>query len=150
MSTAIKAIENILFIMAVAIMICALTCQLLQLKPLVVLSGSMEPSIMTGSLVVIDKKQHEIKEGDVISFRAGDVLVTHRVIDVTEEGYKTKGDNNEIADAGTVSRAAVEGVVAFNVDGLGYFLKVIALPAGTAITLLYIIMKGIEKGKRYD
>lgn len=150
MNIVIKVIENTLFVIAIAVMICALTCQLMQLKPLVVLSGSMEPSIMTGSLVVIDKKENNIKEGDIISFRSGDALVTHRVTEVTEEGYKTKGDNNEIEDASIVPKRAVEGVVVFNVAGLGYFLKVIVLPAGTAVTLLYIIMKGIKKGYKYD
>ena len=150
MKTVVKATENILFAAAVAIMVCALACQLLHLKPVVVDSGSMEPSIMTGSLAFIDKKDKVIEEGDIISFYAGDALVTHRVIEITENGYRTKGDNNETADAGIVTDGQLEGTLVFNLRGMGYFLKVFALPVGTAMTLLYIIMKGINKGKRND
>ena len=150
MNPVIKALENTLFIMAVAVMICALACQLAQIKPVVVVSGSMEPAVATGSLAFIDKKDKTIEEGDVISFRAGEALVTHRVISITGEGYKTKGDNNDIADAGYVKDEQIEGTLAFNIPGMGYFLKVIALPAGAAALLLYIIMKGTKKGKRYD
>lgn len=150
MKTVVKATENILFAAAVAIMVCALACQLLHLKPVVVVSGSMEPSIMTGSLAFIDKKDKVIEEGDIISFYAGDALVTHRVIEITENGYRTKGDNNETADAGIVTDGQLEGTLVFNLRGMGYFLKVFALPVGTAMTLLYIIMKGINKGKRND
>lgn len=150
MKTVVKATENILFAAAVAIMVCALACQLLHLKPVVVVSGSMEPSIMTGSLAFIDKKDKVIEEGDIISFYAGDALVTHRVIEITENGYRTKGDNNESADAGLVTDSQLEGTLIFNLQGMGFFLKVVALPIGTATTLLYIIMKGINKGKRND
>lgn len=150
MNRVIKVTENVLFVTAMVIMICALLCQMMQIKPVVVVSGSMEPAIMTGSLAFIDKKAHQIAEGDVISFRSGDALVTHRVVEITDEGYRTKGDNNKVEDVGIVEEENVEGKVAFNVPGLGYFLKVIALPAGTIATLLYLIMKGINRGKRYD
>lgn len=145
-----KAVENFLFVLASVIVVCALVCQLSQMKPVVVVSGSMEPSITTGSLALIDTKESAINIGDVVSFRAGDALVTHRVIEITEEGYRTKGDNNDIADVGTVTQDQIEGKLVYDIPGLGYLLKVIALPAGTALTLLYIIMKGINRVKGND
>lgn len=144
----IKTTENLLFIIAVLIMTCSLTCQIMDLKPVVVLSGSMEPAIKTGSLAFIDTNRKEVFKGDVISFRAGNLLVSHRVIEVTEQGYKTKGDNNDVADAGIVKDSSVEGKILFSIPGAGYFLKTVALPAGMAITLLYIFMRVIYRGKK--
>ena len=148
MKRLIKTAENVLFAAAVLIMVCALICQFAGLKPVVVMSGSMEPAIRTGSLAFIDTSDREVFKGDVVSFRTGDMLVTHRVIEVTENGYRTKGDNNEAADAGIVKDSSIEGKILFSIPGAGYFLKTAALPAGIAVILLYIFMKIIYKGKR--
>ena len=142
----IKTTENVLFMVAVLIMACSLMCQIMDLKPVVVLSGSMEPAIKTGSLAFIDTSNRTVFVGDVISFRAGDLLVSHRVIEITDQGYRTKGDNNDVADAGIVKDSSVEGKILFSIPGAGYFLKTVALPAGMAITLLYIFMKVIYRG----
>jgi signal peptidase len=144
----IKTIENVLFVTAVLIMACSLMCQIIGLKPVVVLSGSMEPAIKTGSLAFIDTSDRDVFVGDVISFRAGNLLVSHRVIEITEQGYKTKGDNNDVADAGIVKDSCVEGKILFSVPGAGYFLKTAAVPAGMVIILLYMFMKVIYRRKR--
>ena len=47
MGRVVKTTENILFMVAVFIMACSLICQIMDLKPVVVLSGSMEPDIKT-------------------------------------------------------------------------------------------------------
>lgn len=148
MRRVVRITENLLFTAAVFIMACSLICQFAGLKPVVVMSGSMEPSIGTGSLAFIDTSDREIFKGDVISFNAGDLLVTHRVIEVTESGYRTKGDNNEAADVGTVKDADVEGKILFSIPGAGFILKMAVLPIGAALILLYIFMKVIYKGKR--
>jgi signal peptidase len=144
----IKTIENVLFVTAVLIMACSLMCQIIGLKPVVVLSGSMEPAIKTGSLAFIDTSDRDVFVGDVISFRAGNLLVSHRVIEITAQGYKTKGDNNDVADAGIVKDSCVEGKILFSVPGAGYFLKTAAVPAGMVIILLYMFMKVIYRRKR--
>ncbi len=145
MKRVIKLTENVLFIAAVFIMACSLICQFAALKPVVVMSGSMEPAIGTGSLAFIDTGEREIFKGDVISFHAGDLLVTHRVIEITAQGYRTKGDNNDMADVGIVRDANVEGKVLFSIPGAGFFLKTIAMPAGIAAILIYLFMKVIYK-----
>lgn len=148
MSKVIKITENILFMIAIMIMVCALICQIAGLKPVVVMSGSMEPAIRTGSLAFIDTGEREIFEGDVISFTAGGLLVTHRVIGITEQGYRTKGDNNDDPDAGIVKASSVQGKILFSIPRLGRFLKTIVLPSGIGFTLLYILLKVIYRGKR--
>ena len=150
MKKIMKAAENILFITAVIIIIAAAICQITNLRPVVVLSGSMEPELKTGSMAFIDTKDKDIEKGDVISFKNGDVLVSHRVTEITEDGYKTKGDNNDDEDEGMVRKENVEGTVLFSVPGMGYFLKTKALPAGIVITLLYLIMKVIYREREYE
>ena len=148
MKQLIKITENLLFVAAVFIMVCALICQFAGLKPVVVMSGSMEPAIETGSLAFIDTGDREVFKGDVISFHTGGMLVTHRVIEVTDKGYRTKGDNNETADVGIVKDSSIEGKILFSVPGAGFFLKMVALPAGAAVALLYMLMKVIYKGRK--
>src|SRR3989344_4702559 len=68
----------------------------------IVKSGSMEPSISTGSLVVV-RPHAAYAKGDVITFGKDtktDIPTTHRIID-TKDGplYIVKGDANEEADA---------------------------------------------------
>lgn len=92
------------------------------IKPLIVISGSMEPQIMTGDLLVATLVDAEtLQVGDVVSLRSeltGD-LVTHRIeaIAPAQRGAFTvtmKGDNNEFSDAldyavsGTVWKPAVQ------------------------------------------
>ncbi len=74
-------------------------------RTLTVLSGSMEPEIPTGSVVVVTPKPlREVRVGDVIVFNAptDGRPVTHRVIEVLEDGnrplIRTKGDANASAD----------------------------------------------------
>jgi len=57
--------------------------------------GSMEPTLMTGDLVLIQNIHVDPQVGDILMFDTPSVLlpVIHRVISVSERGVKTKGDN---------------------------------------------------------
>ena len=71
--------------------------------PLIVLSDSMYPVIQSGDLIICHTEEPEnIQVGDVIAFfdpaGNGTTIVTHRVIEVTENGWRTKGDNNNAED----------------------------------------------------
>lgn len=76
------------------------------IKPLIVISGSMEPGIMTGDLLIATKTDvSELGTGDVVSLPSEltDKLVTHRIVAIAEgDGDRIitmKGDNNEFEDA---------------------------------------------------
>lgn len=93
----------------------------------VVMSGSMEPAIPTGSIVFVkDAPAESIEEGDVITFSkgTGTVTTTHRVIEKYQSGggirFETKGDNNEVPDTEPVYRSDLVGVVMFSVPFIGY------------------------------
>lgn len=86
----------------------------------VVLSGSMEPEIPTGSVVVVDGRKKEWNPGDVITYRRGNMVVTHRIVEKSEEGYCTKGDANTEEDAGIVLEKQVIGNVIVALPWLGF------------------------------
>lgn len=64
-------------------------------------SGSMEPTLTVGSIIICEKTQHpeSLEAGQIVTFRTlSGVVVTHRIIEVIsgEDGsvaYRTKGDN---------------------------------------------------------
>jgi len=92
-----------------------------------VLSGSMEPELGVGGLVVIKPVDaQDVVVGDVISFKLPgiDTPICHRVIDrqETAEGplFQTMGDANEEPDATLVSAENVNGKAVFYLPYVGY------------------------------
>lgn len=84
-------------------------------RAMIVTSGSMEPAINVGGLVIVEETDPEqITVGDVITFNGygGEGLTTHRVIDRSIVGgrlhFRTQGDANDTPD---VDLAPAEGVV---------------------------------------
>ena len=89
----------------------------------VVQSGSMEPTIMTGDLAIIEvnKSPSTATKGDVILFEDSRGRVTlHRIVGKSERGFITKGDNNDNPDPGPVSM--VNGVYLAKIPLMGYGL----------------------------
>lgn len=117
-----KSAVHILFGVLIIFGICCLLLPFLGICPYVVLSGSMEPSIQTGSIVFSDKNVREVNVGDVITYDAGSRYVTHRVVCKMKEGYITKGDANWEADLKPVPQNRVIGKVMFSVPGFGYLI----------------------------
>jgi signal peptidase I len=82
-------------------------------QPHAIVSGSMEPTIRTGDVVLTRPADHPVDPGRVITFadpaRPG-VLITHRVIAVDEAGhYRTQGDANADEDSTPVPPDLVRG-----------------------------------------
>ena len=87
-------------------------------------SGSMEPTVPTGSLIFV-RPAAGYANGDIITVRTGDEkTVTHRIIEVlnTDIGpaFRTKGDNNEEADPVEIALADIIGKTVLTVPYLGY------------------------------
>ncbi|MCP3741722.1 signal peptidase I SipW [Rossellomorea sp. BNER] len=109
-----------------------------------VLSGSMEPSIQTGSVIAVKPvEDHKgFQKGDIITFiNEDDLLITHRVIEVKSSGnqlsYITKGDNNDGADRDPVLPQNVKAeYTGFTVPYAGYFLNWINSKIGSALLLI--------------
>lgn len=108
-------------------------------KPFIVLSGSMEPTILTGDIVLTrETAAGEIARNDIITFRTDkDTVITHRVTEVvTDNGtvsFLTKGDANVGADANVVKPEMLEGKYLGRVGGIGHFAMFLQTPMGLLI-----------------
>jgi signal peptidase I len=75
--------------------------------------SSMNPTLREGYLLTVTPFENEpIVKGDVIYFRRhGQMAVVHRVVEVTEEGVQTRGDNNSSNDPFLVQKNEIIGKV---------------------------------------
>jgi signal peptidase len=119
---------------------------------IVIKSGSMEPTIKTGSAVIINK-QDEYIVGDIITFaNSTNELVTHRIVGVDEKGFFiTKGDNNNTEDIFGVRENDIKGSVILTMFYVGYAIAFLQ-SGGIALLILvmglYFVGKEILKYKR--
>jgi signal peptidase len=87
-----------------------------------VYTGSMVPAIGVGSVVAIKPVNPDnLEVGDIICYRFSETTsVTHRIIEVNDEGFITKGDANEDPDQLAVKKEDVIGKVVFTLPLIGY------------------------------
>lgn len=99
----------------------------------IVQSGSMEPTIPTGSVIwASGVKPENINEQDIITYRSGTrpnggpEYTTHRVVDIRQNDgsyeFKTKGDKNQKPDPGWVQEENVVARHMVTVPQMGYLL----------------------------
>jgi len=103
--------------------------------PSVIATGSMEPEIKPGDMILVKKIRteddvHLLKEGDIIQFKRGDILISHRITEIIEDkeqGLKfiTKGDNNSSADWEPVTPENLKGKVIGVVPKIGWSALII-------------------------
>lgn len=104
-----------------------------------VLSGSMEPTYYPGDLVIVkNKNRAKLEEKDVITFIDDNEIVTHRIIEKTTEGYKTKGDNNDVEDVKMLKDKDIIGEVSFKIPKAGYIIQFLSKPGVVAIELMLL------------
>ena len=139
----IKKIINVLTTVIIFVGGLFLILYICGIVPYVVLSGSMEPTIETGSISFINKhaKIENIKEKDVIAFKMNDgTLVTHRAIKINDSGIVTKGDNNKVEDSNMVTKANFVGKNLFWIPKVGYIVKAFQTTTGRIIAVALIIL----------
>lgn len=134
-----KGLQNILLVVAVILIASTVLCLAFKVKPCVVMSGSMEPKIMTGSLAFIKENETAPKEGEIISFRKGEISVVHRIIKRTDGGYVTKGDANDVEDPGILKQKDILGSFLFSIPKLGYAVKFLQTIKGIGMTVCGIL-----------
>lgn len=137
MKKVFKIIDTVLFSCVLAVTLCL--CVMIfffHIKPVVVVSGSMEAEIPVGSLVFIDQRDQSVDPGDVIAYRIGDTMdttIVHRIVDQNDDGtYITKGDSNDTADPASVTKQQIVGKEIFCVPKAGNF-RFICSKAGILI-----------------
>ena len=105
-----------------------------------VLSGSMEPEFYPGDMVITKhKNKTDINLNDVVTFRDNDgVIITHRIIEETPEGYITKGDNNNVEDAEIITENNIIGEVKFSIPKVGYIMDFLSKPMVIAAEMILL------------
>lgn len=130
-------------------------------KPLIVKTGSMEPNIVPGGLIIVkNTKFEDINVDDIITFRESDgYLNTHRVVEKTGNELWTKGDNNDSKDLMPVTSynykykvVSIHNWVSNLNTGKGIFmyivLPILGLIVLIIIIIVFIVSKRKSKGKR--
>lgn len=161
---ALKIISNIIFYLLLAFMIyisfVVINASRKEEQPevfgykfYVVLTGSMQPDINPGDLIIIKTiNSEDIKIGDVITFK-NDItnsVITHRVKDIlnnnNELKFITQGDANNIEDKNPVNDELVQGRLVKTVPKMGKtmdYMKKNLLPIIIAIIAVFAIIVAI-------
>ncbi len=107
-----------------------------------VVSGSMEPTLHIGDMIIINTKEKTYKKGDIVTFydKEGS-FVTHRIISINEVEMVTKGDNNNKEDQPT----NVENIVGKYVFKVSRGQKLLSALKSPLIAVL-ILINGIFLG----
>ena len=153
----ISNIVVVLFVIIAAVFALTLLPIKGNLKIMAVTSGSMEPTIHTGAVVVI-KPEQSYKKEDIVTFKSTqkkDDFTTHRVFAVEEvDGstvLQTKGDANKDPDFEKIGIDKVLGKVIFNIPVIGRAISFIKTLPGLIIIIiipsLAIIYQEVDKIK---
>ena len=132
--------------------------------PLIVLTGSMEPNIMTGDIVFVKQIDgSDVKVDDVIAFfdpdGSGTSVLTHRVKEIYEENgtlyFRTMGDANNAQDRSPVSEDRLIGIYTdVRLGGMGNVAMFMQTSAGlivcVVVPLVLLIGWDIFRRKRYE
>ena len=154
MMHALKKVWNILtwllVLLTVTLAVLLVGVRVIGLTPYVILSGSMEPTYMTGGIIYVKTTTPEqIEVGDPITFVMNDnlVIATHRVVDINEAErfFTTKGDANDSVDGAPVRFENLVGKPILHLPYLGYISNFLTNPpekyiAWGAIGILLIMM----------
>lgn len=118
-----NAFTNVLIILSIALLVFSMytayqfqekpnDAYLFGYKPILVLTNSMQPTLTPNGIVIVKQATYDdIQKDDILMYEIGDKLITHRVVDKTEDGIITKGDNNELQDAYVITEDNVRAKV---------------------------------------
>ena len=137
-------ISTVLVSLVVLLALLLVGARVFGLQVFTVLSGSMEPTYHTGSLIYVKKVDpYAIEAGQVITFMLDeDTIATHRVVAVVPDEedasvirFRTKGDANASEDGGLVHYKNVIGTPVFTIPKLGYVASYIQHPPGMYVAI---------------
>ena len=97
-------------------------------KPLVIISGSMEPILKVGGILYykeIDKNDYKIN--DIVVFKSTKYLISHRIVEITNDGFITKGDANTSKDD-PITKNDIVGKVVFIIANVAVWVDVLKTP----------------------
>ena len=125
------------------IVITSRTSFIFGIQSFVILTGSMEPALPVGT-IVITQQSSTYNKNDIIAFKKDDKTVTHRIVEVKNENnvfsYKTRGDANNVDDIDLVRKDNILGKMVFLIPFLGSFVLYLKTIPGF---LIFIVLPAI-------
>lgn len=90
-------------------------------------SGSMEPTIETGSLVIVRGYGHQgqVEVGDVVAYESSGSIIVHRIVGRCEDGFRARGDANPVEDPWVIRFEDIRGEVMLSIPYLGYPIVIV-------------------------
>jgi len=118
----------------------------------IIVTGSMEPVIMPGDLVII-RKQNDYKPDDIVTYRGNNNPITHRILIKTPDGYITGGDANN-TDDGEINKSRIIGKVVKIIPDTGNII-ILQSPFGMLVLIagLFLMIeapKFIGKARKHS
>jgi signal peptidase len=105
----------------------------------VIHTGSMRPTIPSGSAVLVRKGHYRI--GQVITFTEDNLTVTHRLVSISSTGLTTtKGDGNPTVDPWHVPTRQIIGGVVYSAPYVGYWIWYFKNPIGSLSVFLAVLV----------
>lgn len=104
----------------------------------VVLSGSMEPTIMVDELILV-KAEDRYETGDIVVYQSGRMLVVHRIVQMDGESAITRGDANNADDA-PISLSQIKGRVIGHIPYAGALVRLLKTPVATIALIIGVVL----------
>ena len=107
-------------------------------KPLVVISGSMEPTLQVGGLLYYHEENLDnFKKDDILVYKFRNHIISHRVVEKLDDGFITKGDANKSYDSDIIDNSRVLG------KGTNWCISYLGLYADFIYTHKYLLFISI-------
>lgn len=144
MKKVLNVITSVFVGMVVVLVLALVGVRLLGIQTYVVLSGSMEPTYPTGSLLYVKHiDTNELKVGDPITFMVDeDTVATHRIIEILPDEedssilrFRTQGDANDSPDGTAVHYKNVIGKPILCIPYMGYVANFVQNPPGKYLAI---------------
>ena len=121
-----KTLLLLLILLVIAFIVLAV--YLVPIKVLTVTGNSMEPVISEKDVVVVFPSDYaQLEKGDIIAYKheveEKEFLFTHRIVDINDNGFRTKGDALDEIDPYIVKTTEIVGVFKFKIPYLGTFFR---------------------------
>jgi signal peptidase len=117
----------------------------------VVLSGSMEPAVSVGDLLIISR-QDSYQVGDIVVYQSGRIAVTHRIVSISEDEVITRGDANNTEDD-PIPPEHIKGEVVLIIPCVGYLVNIIKTPLVTLVIIalaVFLMERSFRAEKEKD
>lgn len=103
-----------------------------------VATGSMNPTIQVGDVIVV-KITKQIEENDIIVYKDGKSIITHRLIKKESDELIAKGDANNSEDK-PIQEDMILGRVVKIIPKLGIWRKILTSPEIVGLIIVLIII----------